>query len=117
MSSYDNIENNDKIITNEIKEYFFGKSIERNLIDLNLIMIETAKTKIPVTITGTKNTPGSNELIPRLNCGIVVIGDVLWNEAYNAGNNVGIIDKIVTEIEKKNTRCESFGILEFICIY
>ena len=58
-------------------EYFFGRSADPNLIDLNLIMIATAKTKTPVTITGKKNIPGSNELISRLNCGTLGIGDVL----------------------------------------
>ena len=77
ISSYDNTVNNDKIIANEIKEYFFGKFIVRNLIDFNLIIIATAKTKTPVTIIGKKNIPGSNKLISELNCGTVGIGDVL----------------------------------------
>ena len=116
MSSYDNAVNSDKITIIDMNEYFFGKSIEGNLIDFNLITIATAKTKTPVTIIGKKNIPGSNELIPRLNCGIVGIGDVLENEEYSAGNNAGIMDKVVIEIENKNTRCEIFGNLVISCM-
>lgn len=114
--SYDNAVKADKITIIAMNEYFFGKSIERNFIDFNLITIATAKTKTPVTITGKKNIPGSNELIWRLNCGIVVIWDVLLNEENSEGNNAGNIDKVVIEIENKNTRCEIFGILEITCI-
>ena len=116
MPSYDNAVKADKITIIAMNEYFFGKSIEGNLIDFNLIIIATAKTKTPVTIIGKKNIPGSNELISRLNCGTVVIGDVLSNEEYSEGNNAGIMDKVVIEIENKNTRCEIFGILEIACI-
>ena len=41
---------------------------------------------------------------------------VLSNEEYSAGNNAGIMDKVVIEIENKNTRCEIFGILEIAFI-
>ena len=40
----------------------------------------------------------------------------MLNEEYSAGNIAGIMDKVVTEIENKNTRCEIFGILETVCM-
>ena len=94
--------------------YFFGKSIEGNLIDLNLIMIETAKTKMLTAIIGIKNIPGSNEFMPNSNCSNFVIWELEVNDEYNAGNNAGTIDNTVIDTEHKNTRCEIIGLLEKI---
>jgi len=86
--------------------------MERNLIALNLIIMEITKTKIPVTIIGMKNSPGSNGFMLKSNWSTLVIIDSLCNDEYNEGNNAGIIVKVVTVIENKNTKCEIIGLLE-----
>jgi hypothetical protein len=104
--------NVDKIIIIDMIEYFFGKFVERNLIDLNFITIEIAKIKTPVIIIGIKNIPGSNGFMPTSNSFKFLIVDTLLNEEYSAGNNAGIMVKVVTVIENKNTKCEIIGLLE-----
>ena len=86
--------------------------MERNLIPLNLIIMEITKTKIPVTIIGMKNSPGSNGFMLKSNWSTLVIIDSLCNDEYNEGNNAGIIVKVVTVIENKNTKCEIIGLFE-----
>ena len=86
--------------------------MERNLIPLNLIIIEITKTKIPVSIIGMKNSPGSNGFMLKSNWSTLVIIDSLCNDEYNEGNNAGIMVKVVTVIENKNTKCEIIGLLE-----
>ena len=93
-------------------EYFFGKFVERNLIDLNFITIEIAKIKTPVIIIGIKNIPGSNGFMPISNSFKVSIVDAFLNDEYNEGNNAGIMVKVVIVIENKNTKCEIIGLLE-----
>ena len=78
----------------------------------NEIMIEITKTKIPVTIIGMKNSPGSSGFMLRSNWSILVIIDSLCNDEYNEGNNAGIIVKVAIVIENKNTKWEMIGLLE-----